>query len=100
MSERRYFGISQPDNTGIIIYKAAAEELEAGEAEKYDCDSFIIKKGKYICIEIKNHMQDTSSIGNAFQKLISLPEVDPQGYCLEYYSNYIHPDVKCIVGLK
>ncbi len=99
LSERKYFGISQPNQEGVIIYKAAAEELEVGEAEKYGCEVFTIKKGKYISIEIKNHMQDPLSIGNAFQQLIALPTIDPQGYCLEWYLNYTDLDVKCMVGL-
>jgi len=94
-----YFGISQPNPQGTIIYKAAAEELEPGEAEKYGCESFTIRKGKYICIDIKNHMSDAASIGNTFQKLIAQPGIDPKGYCLEWYRNYTDPDVKCLVGL-
>lgn len=97
---RKYFGISYPNEKGTIIYKAAAEELEIGEAEKYGCETFIIKKGKYICIEIKNHFQDASSIGNAFQKLLAHPDIDPQGYCLEWYLNLTDADVKCMVRLK
>ena len=97
--ERMYFGISQPNPQGTIIYKAAAEELEPGEAEKYGCESFTIRKGKYICIDIKNHMSDAASIGNVFQKLIAQPGIDPKGYCLEWYRNYTDPDVKCLVGL-
>jgi predicted transcriptional regulator YdeE len=98
-NDRMYFGISQPNEKGNIIYKAAAEELEPGEAEKYGCKSFTIKKGKYICIDIKNHMSDAASIGNAFQQLIAQPGIDPQGYCLEWYRNYTDPDVRCMVGL-
>jgi predicted transcriptional regulator YdeE len=98
--DRKFFGISYPNEKGTIVYKAAAEELEAGETEKYGCEPFIIKKGKYICIEIKNHFQDASSIGNAFQKLLAHPDIDPQGYCLEWYLNYTDADVKCMVRLK
>jgi predicted transcriptional regulator YdeE len=98
--ERMYFGISQPNPQGTIIYKAAAEELEPGEAEKYGCERFTIKKGKYICIDIKNHMSDAASIGIAFQKLIAQPGIDQKGYCLECYRNYTDPDVRCMVGLE
>lgn len=98
--DRVYFGISHPNEKGIIIYKAAAEELEDGEAEKYGCETFTIKKGNYIFIDIKNHMEDGTSIGNAFQKLLKNPDIDPQGYCLEWYLNYTDPDVRCMVGLK
>ncbi len=99
-SERKYFGISHPNEKGVIIYKAAAEELEEGEAKKYGCDTFTIKKGNYIFIDIKNHMEDGANIGNAFHKLLKNPDIDPQGYCLEWYLNYTDPDVRCMVGLK
>ncbi len=99
-NDRKYFGISCPNEEGVIIYKAAAEELETGETEKYGCETITIKKGKYICIEIKNHFQDKSSIPNAFKELLSHPDIDPKGYCLEWYLNYTDVDVKCMVGLK
>jgi predicted transcriptional regulator YdeE len=98
--ERKYFGISQPDQKGNILYKAAAEELEEDEAIKYGYEPFTIKKGNYYCISIKNHMNDSLSIGRAFQKLISLPDIDPEGYCLEWYKNYSDGDVKCMVVLN
>ncbi|MEW5844397.1 MAG: hypothetical protein AB1775_14150 [Bacteroidota bacterium] len=40
---RNFFGISSPNREGDIIYKAAVEELFAGEAEKLGCETFIIK---------------------------------------------------------
>ena len=100
VSTRKYFGISHPAPNGKIIYKAAAEELEDGEAEKYSLESFTIKAGKFVCIDIKNHMQDETCIGTAFQQLIHQPGIDPKGYCLEWYLNYTDPDVRCMVGLK
>lgn len=98
-AERKYFGISWPEN-GKIIYKAAAEELEEGEAEKYNCKAFTIKRGNYISILIKDHMKDGASIGNAFQTLLKHPGIDPKGYCLEWYINYADGDVRCLVGVK
>ena len=80
---RRYFGISFPGQTGTIICKAAAEELQPGEAEKYHCETFTIRKGRYVSIEIKNHLRDPQCIGKAFQQLLAQPGIDPQGYCLE-----------------
>ena len=100
VDDRKYFGISYPNESGKIIYKAAAEELEEDEADKYGLESFTIKAAKYLCIEIKNFKEDEMCIGTAFQKLIHQPGIDPQGYCLEWYLNYTDPDVKCMVGLK
>ena len=96
-AERRYFGLSRPENGGEIIYKAAAEELHPGEAEELKCDTMIIKKGNYACITINDYMKDIPAIGNAFQQLTDLPNIDPQGYCVEWYLT--QTDVKCMVRL-
>jgi hypothetical protein len=42
-TERKYFGISRPEN-GVISYKAAAEEMEPGEAKKLSLNTLILKK--------------------------------------------------------
>jgi predicted transcriptional regulator YdeE len=96
-TNRKYFGISRPEN-GIIVYKAAAEEMAEGEAEGLKLDTVIIKKGKYISIAINNFIKDIESIGRAFQQLLSSPGLDPDGYCVEWYLN--GKDVKCMVRLK
>jgi hypothetical protein len=94
---RRFFGLSRPEN-GIIVYKAAAEEMGGGEAEKLNCDTLIIKKGKYICLTINDFMKDIQSIGKAFKELLANPGLDPDGYCVEWYLN--DKDVKCMIRLN
>lgn len=94
---RRYFGISRPEN-GVIIYKAAVEKILSGEAEKFNLPTMIVEKGKYISLTIHDFMKDIPAIGRAFQELLSHPEIDPQGYCVEWYFN-MH-DVHCMVRLK
>lgn len=94
---RNFFGISFPNRKGNIIYKAAVEESYAGEAEKLGCESFIIKKGEYISIPIKNFMSDVLSVGRAFKELIADPKIDPNGVCVEMYSG--SDDVRCMVRL-
>ncbi len=96
-TDRKYFGLSRPEN-GVIGYKAAAEEMTEGEAEKLHCDTLGIKKGKYICITIKDFMKDIPAIGAAFKILLAEPGIDPQGYCVEWYLN--DKDVKCMVRLS
>jgi hypothetical protein len=95
--QRRNFGISRPEN-GQIIYKVAAEELQKGDLEKHKLPQFIISKGVYTGIEIKNFMQDIHQIGKAFNKLLSSPDIDPNGYCIEEYKGI--NDVFCMVRLK
>lgn len=94
---RTTFGISHPDKKGNIIYKAASEESFEGESEKLGCERFVIKKGEYISITIKDFMIDTSSIGKAFKELLSDQRIDPNGACVEKYLNA--SDVQCMVKL-
>ena len=96
-TERKYYGLSRPAEDGIIVYKAAASELENGEAEKLQLETFIIKKGNYVSIAIHNYMQDIPTIGKAFSELIARPDIDPNGLCVEWYLN--DKDVKCMVRL-
>ncbi len=96
-TSRNYFGISRPEH-GVISYKAAAEELSPGEAEKLNCDTLTLKKGNYICIVLPDYLKDLSGIDKAFKKLLSHPNLDPEGYCVEWYFN--DKDVKCMVRLK
>jgi hypothetical protein len=95
--DRKYFGISRPKK-GVIVYKAAAEEISDGEAEKLNCDTLVLKKGNYISLIINDFMKDIPAIGKAFQKLLQEPGLDPQGYCVEWYFN--DKDVKCMIRLK
>jgi hypothetical protein len=96
-SDRRYFGISRPEKDEII-YKVAAEEKGKGEAEKFNCEPFVIKSGEYICLTVKDYMKDLPAIGKAFQQLLANPDLDPNGYCLEWYLN--DKDVRCMVRLN
>lgn len=94
---RRFFGISWPNENGEITYKAAADEMVPGEAEKLGLKTFTIKKGSYNSFFIKDFMQDMGSIKRAFKLLLAQHEVDPDGYCLEWYIG--DNDVKCMVPL-
>lgn len=95
-SDRKYFGLSRPEN-GTIVYKAAAEEIIEGEAEKINCDTLILKKGKYLALTVNNYMEDIPRIGKSFTELLSVPGLDPEGYCVEWYVT--DKDVKCMVRL-
>ena len=95
--DRKYFGVSRPEN-GKIQYKAAAEELTPGEGEKYHCKTLVIKRGKYISTTVKDYAKDKQSIQYAFQQLLEQPGLDPQGYCVEWYNS--PKDVKCMIRLE
>jgi hypothetical protein len=95
--DRRFFGLSRPEN-GIIVYKAAAEEMNEGEAQKLKCDTLVIKKGKYISLTINDFTNDIQSISRAFKELLACPGLDPGGYCVEWYLN--DKDVRRMIRLN
>lgn len=95
--QRRNFGISRPEN-GKIVYRVASEELTKGDLEKHNLTAFVIPKGAYIGIEIKNFRNDLSAIKKAFDKLLTHPDIDKNGYCIENYKGI--DDVFCMVRLE
>lgn len=97
-TERRYFGISRPNGKGVIVYKAATEEIYQGEAEEVGCETFVIESGKYVSIFIHNYAKDTQKITKAFEKLTSYPKIDPESSFIEFYLN--EKDVRCMVRLQ
>lgn len=97
-TERKYYGISFPDVSGSIIYKAAAEELNIGEAEEKGLETFVIKKGEYYSILVQNYMKDIPAIGKTFQQLLAMPDLDPNGACVEWYLS--DKDVQCMIRRK
>ena len=96
--QRRYLGISRPNEKREIIYKAAVEEITDGEAEKFGVEAFTIKKGTFISEVVPDFMKDVSRIGKTFEKLLNQSSIDPNGYCLEMYIN--ETDVRLMVGIK
>ncbi|MDP9041946.1 MAG: transcriptional regulator [Bacteroidota bacterium] len=97
--ERKIFGLSRPENNGKIVYRAAAEELKEGEATKFNCKTLIIKKGNYICLTVNDFRKDIMSIDRAFKQLLNEPNLDPQGYCVEWYDTDKEA-VKCMIRLN
>ena len=95
---RKFFGISYSETPSKIIYKAAVEESYPSEGEKLGCETFVIKKGQYISIYIKDFMKDIPKIGQSFQELLADERIDPKGCCVEEYIN--DKDVRCMVRLK
>lgn len=96
--QRIAYGISYSDGKGGIIYKAALSQLREGEAAAYGLETFSIRKGEYMSELLLNFCEDMNHVGETFQKLLALPELDPQGYCLELYLN--DKDMRCMVPLK
>lgn len=96
--DRNFFGISYPDKNHTIIYKAAVEESYDGEAEKYGCETFVIRKGTYISEMISGWQNDPVIISKTFQQLLSNAHIDKNGYCLEVYLG--ENEMRCMVGME
>jgi hypothetical protein len=94
---RRHFGISFPHTNGKIQYWAAMEVLESDCGNHYGQELFKIEAGTYACIDVKNFQESHLSLKQAFQTLTSLPNINPEGYCLEMMLS--QTDVKCMVKL-
>lgn len=95
---RQYFGISYPDINRNILYKAAVNMLNYDEPEKLNCETDLIKKGTYYGTVMTDFMKNIPEISNIFKQLLTHPELDPEGYCLEIYLN--NSDVHLLVKLK
>ncbi|MCP9767761.1 transcriptional regulator [Lacihabitans sp. LS3-19] len=93
---RKFMSFSWMNASNEIIYLAGAEILE-GESFP-ELETFILKKGKYRGTIIENFIQDIPQMGLLFQELCKDPDLDPAGYCVEWYFN--EKDVKCFVKLK
>jgi hypothetical protein len=94
---RHYFGVSRPGEQGSIVYWAAASELVADELGGHGLEKFIIEPGIYKYLDVHLYMQNISEIGHAFKRLTMLPDIDPNGYCLEWYMG---TDCRCMIKLK
>lgn len=95
---RRFYGISRPEGKGAISYWAAVEKTGDDKIQDERLEEFVIPKGQYAGTDIKNFRNDIPEIGRTFQQLLTHPELDPDGFCLEWY--YTINDVLCMVPLK
>ncbi len=91
---RNSYGISRPEN-GKIIYKAGAEVFENENIDLKIFEPITIQSGTYISILINDFRNNLSQIDTAFKNLTSLKNIDPNGYCIEFYFN--PKDVRCMI---
>lgn len=96
-SKRKVLGISRLEN-GKIVYKAGTEMVEEDETEYPGFETMTLRKGNYICATINDFMNNIPEIGKTFTELLKCPDIDRNGYCVEWYFN--PNDVKCMVRLK
>lgn len=95
---RQFFGISHPNKNGEIIYKAAIEQKIENEAKFFNLESFTISKGNYAFIDLIDYYKNIPNVEITFKKLIALPNINPNGFCLEWYLT--SRDLRCMVKLN
>lgn len=83
---------------GGIDYWAAATALNEREPATLQCESFVLKAGTYASVFLPDFMQHLEAVGETFQQLIALPDLDPETRCVEWYPK--PQDLYCMVRLK
>ena len=96
--QRNYFGISRPEGSNGIVYRAAATELEKKELSKFGLEKFIIPSAKYVMRTLHDYQKNLGAIRPTFDELLADPRIDPNGFCLEWYVNA--DTLRCMVPLK
>ncbi len=81
----KIYGRSRPEK-GQIVYYAAAEKESVNPESKSEFTDITLPCGTYVAVDIIDFMENISAIGNTFQKLLQKPDLDPNGYCVEYYN--------------
>jgi len=95
---RMFYGISKPNEQGVIVYKAAIEQKSAEEGKTSNLEAFTIPAGTYVSETVQDFSFNPSEkIGGAFRTLLTDPRIDPTSWCIE---QYIGDDtVKCMMRI-
>ena len=94
---RDYYGITFRNPENKMVYVATAVEKEQGEAEKYQCDRYTIKKGDYITETLWDWRKKTDLIKYVFERLFHVAQGNPTGPCVEWYKD--DNEMVCMVRL-
>lgn len=94
---RSFYGISFPNKKGEIVYKAGVEQFFEHEALALGLETYIIRKGNYKSIVLKDYFKQPSLIAKAFQTLLASKDLDSNGACVEMYLG--ERDVRCMIRL-
>ncbi len=94
-TDKTFFGIAYPGDSGVMIYKAAVRESFSGEADQYGCESLILQKGSYLTETVRDWKNNTVSIHEVFSQLGAAGKnVEPP--IVEWYQG---ADVLCMLRL-
>jgi hypothetical protein len=94
---RDYYGISFLNSENRMVYLATALEKEDGEAEKYQCDRYTIKKGDYVAETVWDWRKKTDLIKYVFKGLFNSIQGTSTGPCIEWYKD--NNEMLCMVKL-
>jgi hypothetical protein len=84
--DRTYYGISYMSGDEII-YHAAVQELNPGEAEKYNCDRYTIEHGEYMADRVHQWMKKVHTIKDIFGAMLKDDCPVEQRPAIEWYLN-------------
>ena len=96
--KRSYYGLSYTDEKGKIIYMATAEEKHQGEAEKYNCERYVIEKGEYLAVAIDNWLKKIDCIKDVFHDMMEDNRADKSKPVVEWYKT--ETEMFCLVKVK
>ncbi|RVU02417.1 hypothetical protein EOD41_00305 [Mucilaginibacter limnophilus] len=96
IKKRHVYGVSEMIN-GKLRYKACAEALEPGEAQKLGLKEYLIPKGSYM-YTVFQWQGNEHQIGNIFAELLQQPGVKSGSIGIEFYQEKME-DVWLMVQL-
>lgn len=95
--ERSYFGISWIKDATIVYY-AAAEQKEDGEAAQYNAREFTIEAGNYLCEELHDWRKKTDSVKDIFEKMMGDSRIDKSKPAVEWYKS--DHEMWCMIKIR
>lgn len=97
-NSRDFYGISRPEQGLDIIYRAGVEPLDDREADILDLPCLILPAGAYYTLSVKDFRKNPAvTLSEAFRQLLRIPDIDPQGFCVEVYTDRQPDLVTCMV---
>lgn len=96
-NERIYYGISWCAGNDIT-YIAAAQQKNENEAATYNCETYTIEKGDYLCIPVHDWQSKVHCIKNYFAEIMKDERADNKTPAIEIYKN--DKEMLCLVAVK
>jgi DNA gyrase inhibitor GyrI len=84
--DRAFYGISYMEGNSVRYYATVIENYP-GEAEKYNCQRYIIEHGEYATITVKGWKNKTHTIKDVFGELYRKQCPDMSRPAIEWYKN-------------